>query len=335
MITIKEVAKLAKTSRGTVDRVIHQRGKVAKEVEKRVMDVLIKTNYRPNSVARSLAFLNNQRHVGVIIGSRNQPFFDLVEEGIRHQINKVYYSGLDFAIKSIEVFSEEQTLQAIEELKQLNLSLLIISTIETEKIKKALEDLDIPIIALNINLNLKNKLAYVGPDYLNSGKLLANIANLIFKDKVRTSIVISSVLHNGLKQRLKGLIEVLNHNFEIVKIYDNFDSEVLTYKATKEILENESSDLIFFLSAGFKGANLALSEFKGKLPKIITVDQTMEVIDCLKNDLVIASVGQHPFSQGKEAINLAYDYLIRTEKVKENIILENTIFLKESLISHT
>ena len=36
-ITITQIAKLAGVSRGTVDRVIHQRGRVAPEVEKKIL----------------------------------------------------------------------------------------------------------------------------------------------------------------------------------------------------------------------------------------------------------------------------------------------------------
>lgn len=39
-ITITQIAKLAGVSRGTVDRVIHQRGRVAPEVEKRIRDIM-------------------------------------------------------------------------------------------------------------------------------------------------------------------------------------------------------------------------------------------------------------------------------------------------------
>ena len=36
MITIKDIAKKAGVSRGTVDRVLHDRGKVAPEKEKKI-----------------------------------------------------------------------------------------------------------------------------------------------------------------------------------------------------------------------------------------------------------------------------------------------------------
>ena len=58
--TIRDIAKMANVSRGTVDRVIHERGVVSDEARKKVKEVLEKINYEPNLIARSLkAHKNN------------------------------------------------------------------------------------------------------------------------------------------------------------------------------------------------------------------------------------------------------------------------------------
>jgi LacI family transcriptional regulator len=53
-IRIKDIAKMAGVSEGTVDRVLHNRGNVSTEALKMVNDVLKKIHYRPNLIARSL-----------------------------------------------------------------------------------------------------------------------------------------------------------------------------------------------------------------------------------------------------------------------------------------
>ena len=54
-IRIVDIAKMAGVSVGTVDRVIHNRGRVSAANYTRVMTVLKEVDYRPNMVARSLA----------------------------------------------------------------------------------------------------------------------------------------------------------------------------------------------------------------------------------------------------------------------------------------
>jgi LacI family transcriptional regulator len=53
-VRIKDIAEKAGVSTGTVDRVLHNRGKVAPDVERRVMQILKEMNYEPNLIARAL-----------------------------------------------------------------------------------------------------------------------------------------------------------------------------------------------------------------------------------------------------------------------------------------
>lgn len=64
--TLKEIAKLANVSRGTVDRVIHKRGRVSEEAKEKVEKILNQIDYRPNVFAQSLRSNKNYR-IGVLI----------------------------------------------------------------------------------------------------------------------------------------------------------------------------------------------------------------------------------------------------------------------------
>ena len=72
-ITITQIAKLAGVSRGTVDRVIHQRGRVAPEVEKRIRDIM--DDYHPNMLGRALAVSKTLLTIGMIMIEKGNPFF--------------------------------------------------------------------------------------------------------------------------------------------------------------------------------------------------------------------------------------------------------------------
>ena len=52
--TIKDIAKLAGVSKGTVDRVLHKRGKVSPASLEKVNEVLKVIDYEPNLIARNL-----------------------------------------------------------------------------------------------------------------------------------------------------------------------------------------------------------------------------------------------------------------------------------------
>ena len=77
-ITITQIAKLAGVSRGTVDRVIHQRGRVAPEVEKRIRDIMDENDYHPNMLGRALAVSKTPLTIGMIMIEKGNPFFQLI-----------------------------------------------------------------------------------------------------------------------------------------------------------------------------------------------------------------------------------------------------------------
>ncbi len=53
--TVKDIAERAGVSRGTVDRVLHDRGRVADDVKVKVQQAIEALEYKPNLVARSMA----------------------------------------------------------------------------------------------------------------------------------------------------------------------------------------------------------------------------------------------------------------------------------------
>lgn len=73
-MTIAEIAKLAGTSRGTVDRVLNGRGKVNKELEKKIREIIESSEYEVNSSARALSMSQKKYVVGVVINSIGNPF---------------------------------------------------------------------------------------------------------------------------------------------------------------------------------------------------------------------------------------------------------------------
>ena len=65
-IRIVDIAKMAGVSVGTVDRVIHNRGRVSEENKKKVQAILEMVHYQPNLMARSLASKKQYHFVAII-----------------------------------------------------------------------------------------------------------------------------------------------------------------------------------------------------------------------------------------------------------------------------
>jgi LacI family transcriptional regulator len=82
-MTISEIAKLANVSIGTVDRVLHERGRVAPETIKKVKAIVEDYGYQPNTFARNLK-LSKEFHIGVLLPLLHSEYgyWNLIYDGI-------------------------------------------------------------------------------------------------------------------------------------------------------------------------------------------------------------------------------------------------------------
>ena len=65
-MTVTEIAKLAGVSIGTVDRVLHNRGRVSPKTQEKIRKIIKQSGYQPDPIARHLK-KHMQYHIGVLI----------------------------------------------------------------------------------------------------------------------------------------------------------------------------------------------------------------------------------------------------------------------------
>ena len=73
MATLKDVAREAELSVGTVSRVLNNRGYISEETRKRVQEAMGRLHYQPNAMARSLSKKSSSM-IGVIVPSISHPY---------------------------------------------------------------------------------------------------------------------------------------------------------------------------------------------------------------------------------------------------------------------
>ncbi len=94
MSTIKDVAKLAEVSVGTVSNYLTGAKHVLPETSKRIETAIEQLNYRPNPYAKNLR-TNSNREIGVVLPNTAEYYYAYMLEGIESEIKKAgYYLNL-------------------------------------------------------------------------------------------------------------------------------------------------------------------------------------------------------------------------------------------------
>ena len=87
MVTLKDVAKEAGLTVGTVSRVLNNRGYISDDARAKVYGAMKKLNYCPNEVARSLQGKSTNT-IGLIVPHIRHPYFAEMISNIENQAYK-------------------------------------------------------------------------------------------------------------------------------------------------------------------------------------------------------------------------------------------------------
>ncbi len=316
-VTIKDIAKAANVSRGTVDRALNDRGGVNPDVAARIKSIAADMGYKPNTIAKALATRSNPVRLGVILNSIGNPFWDKVIDGINSAYDNLSDFGISMEIRKMRGYDQERQLHELEHLKEKGIDGLVITPISTPKVRDALNELirsGVQVVCCNLDIDDVAYQAYVGCDYFCSGQTAGAIIGMTTHGESNLGIITSS---HGLyfhEMRVKGCTSVLKNypNIHITDYAEAEDDEEVSYNEVKKmLLKNEKIDTLYFVTGGTTGGLRAIHDLHmEKRLRVFTFDQIPAVIENLKSGLVIATIDQQPFVQGATSVRMLFEAIM-------------------------
>ncbi len=278
--TIKDVAQEAGVSVATVSRVINQNGYVNEDTRKKVENAIIKLNYQPNSIARSL-YKKESKTIGIIVPDITNPFFPELVRGVEDYLIR---NGFTTILCNSDEDADKERLY-LEVMKQKYVDgLIIVSNTINEQL---VQQFDRPIVALDrsIHKNIPTfaidnreggrratqhlldigcqKVAHIkGPDQIeNSEARYKGYLDVINNNE----LVVSG--HYDLKKTAQATIELLQHHPEIDGVFAGNDIMALGVAKAADYLNIKVPNELAII--GFDGINL--SEMTS--PELSTISQ--------------------------------------------------------------
>ncbi len=340
--TIKEIAKLAGVSIGTVDRAMHNRGRVNPEVAQRIRQIAEELDYKPNSIAQGLSARSRRLRIAVIFHRKNMDSFTRdVLQGIQICREEVSESGVEVDLFHGEDFSLDSQLQLLEQVEQEKYHALILVPINHNSVKArvtALHQKGIPVILLSNIIDGCNYLSFVGCDYTRSGQIAAGVLNMIHPLPGKLLYLSPPLQMLGHVLRAQGLRERLEScypHIQLCQICELVGSSVKDYKITQQALTRHPDiDLIVCPGAGSSGHMEAIEEFPNiKGVKIISYDYSEGTDRYIRDKLITATLVQHPKRQGYLAVKTAVNCLMDSKNfsVERHQYLPTKLFFLENL----
>lgn len=340
-VTIKRIAELAGVSTGTVDRALHDRGRVAPKVAQRVKQIAEELNYQPNTVAKSLSIRSRNLKIAVILHIQApNAYFDDVIAGIMRKKEEIRDFGIAVDLYRCADFDPDCQLELIDRALQEGANAIAIVPIRSEKIRERLNALcaeGFPVVFLTNTIEDVDYLSFVGCDYRLSGKITAGLLHMIQPEGGKLLMFSPSLQMHGHVLRAQGLRDQLAQEYPQIclqTVLELTGNDIEDYQITQKALADYPDTDLFVCPGGSSYGNWQAIMDCGYLDraKIICYDYSEWIGAMIQKRQIHAAITQCPQEQGYLAVKTLFDYL-SAEKMppfRDNYV-RTRILLKENL----
>lgn len=329
MTTIKDIADLAGVSRGTVDRVLHNRGPVREETAERVRQIATALNYKPNRIGKVLVSRKKNLNIAFVVFRGVNPFFLDVLAGAKAKALELVDLGISVSFYDTSIKDAQEQVDLLLTLERQGVNGIAITPIDEPVVAQtilALTQHGIPVVTINTDIENSGRMAYVGSDYYTSGRIASGLANLITGGQAFIGIVNGSDSVRCHSQRVSGFIDNCTDRYPDLRVIakcENLDDDLISYEQTRKMLTaHPDMNLLYLSAAGIYGAVRALQSLNlDKKIQVISHDLTPTTIEAIKNGTISATIVQQPKLQGSKPLDILSNYLLLNVSPAEELCL--------------
>jgi len=323
-IRIKDIARLAGVSAGTVDRVLHNRGRVSEEALKKITEVMEQIDYKPNLIARTLGS-NKKYSIAVLIPDPSQdPYWDQANAGIVQAQLEWNQYGVTIDLFLFDLLDKNSLQKTAEKVLEANPDGIVAAPIfynESLPVFQLFKHREIPYILFNTNIQEVSPMSFIGQNLYQSGRVGAELMNIGQQEPGMFAVLhIDEDIHNSihLSEKEKGFRDFFTErNKTGFKILDfNLNPKEDSFKnQLKELIADPLLKGIFVSTSKGTAVAAALLKSYGKRDiRLIGYDLLEDNLEYLRSGIIDFLINQNP----KRQVNLGISHLINHLMFKRN-----------------
>lgn len=342
-VTIRDVARHANVSAGTIDRVIHNRGKVSAEKRKNVEKAIRELNFNPNLLARTLALGKNFLICNLLPGAPSpQHYWSMPVRGIEIAAAQYKDYGIITGNYYYDLFDESSFVRQSASLLDAKPDAVVLAPLflhESKIFVQKLQRAGIPYIFIDADLPDEQSLSYIGPEVRSSAYIAGRLLNSVLPDEGGILIVnmVKGFANASALQRIEAGFRSYFQQYELTR---QKSIHTLTINSTKK--EDVFRELERFYSEHSSLKGIFVTNSKAFLIseyhaihnldiRLIGYDLVEENVAHLKNGGIDFIISQSPVQQGKRAIQTLFDYFLYKKEPERIQHVPLDIIIRENL----
>jgi LacI family transcriptional regulator len=343
-IRIKDIALLAGVSKGTVDRVLHKRGRVSEEAYGKVMKVLAEIDYKPNLIARTLSSNKNYRIVALLPNPVADEYWAQTKAGIHQAEAEWAYYNVTIDILLFDQYTKESFKEKAQEGLQSRPDGIITAPIFYDEALLFFESLkkeNIPYVLFNTNIPEGHPLSFIGQDSFHSGKVGAELMYLGQHEGGKLAVLhLDEDIHNSvhLIEKERGFREYFRKkntlHFEIRDTSLRPQSPEFEENLRKILQEPQLKGIFVSTSKGTSAVASCLEKCGKKNIRLIGYDILEENLKYLRTGTIDFLINQNPKRQAFLGISHLANHLIFKKAAPERDLFPLEVITQQNVDSY-
>ncbi|NLG05168.1 MAG: substrate-binding domain-containing protein [Clostridia bacterium] len=336
MVTIKDIAEKSGFSIGTVDRVLHGRGRVSKKTEDKIKAIVRSTGYRANIHARNLSMCS-VHNFGVIMPKSGQDsgYWDIMRRGIDQAERDLATFNIHRHYFFFDKYSEESFINSCKDALEKDMAGLLIAPVLFDACSAFVKTIssEIPYVYVDSTIPDTTPIASIGQDSYQSGVCGAKLMKVLLGGEGNVAVLRMLPNDFHINERVRGFSSAFDSTSSIkIHMFDldgGLDDEEFSSRV-KAIEEKIRPCKGFFVTNSETHRVAKALAHNSNRAHIVGYDCVDENIRLLKKGAIDFIISQNTREQGYTGINTLFRHLVLKEPCASQVQIPIDIVVAEN-----
>jgi len=337
-ISVKDIARLAKVSIGTVDRALNDRAEINPVTRKRILRIARESGYKPNLAARLLAVGRSTLSIGVCLPDVSDLFWDQILVGILEETRRFESLGVSIVYRPVARFGMGEVEQ-VRELLHSDVRAIVLAPGDPRGLAPLIEEAAkrrIPVLCVSTDAPASARSTVISVDPELNGNCAAELMARFAPPNSRVAIMTGMLQVEDHRRKVKGFSEKFPKfckGGKVIEVIEHHDAEEEAFPKSASLLDRFPSIDGIYVSTGLCLPTCRALDAAGLAGKVrlITTDLAPKMVPYFQNGTIFASMYQQPRTQGRTAAHMVVDHLVNGVPIPPTRYLNLQIVLRSNL----
>ena len=337
--TLGFIAKKLDISIATVSRALQDHPALTEETKARVIKIAKEVGYTPNLAAR---YLVSKRGLRIAVNTPHEisSVYDFVRQGIRDEAKPLAGIGLKLVDYTFPHLGKGQR-KAFEKALTDEVDGIIVVPGDPETLRIGFTQArkqKVPIVCLLTESPLAGKISTVAVNATSCGAMAGELMARLLPSKCSVAVTLGELKVTDHKEKFESFqrtVQMQNTGIRVHRAIENHESTFEAYEKTLTFLKKYPELKGLYISTGNGVPVLQAVEDAGMMGKINVLGTNLydEVIHRIRKGDVLGTFYERPYSHGRIALRLLYEYLTVGTVPPSRIALEPLLVMRGNLDS--